>query len=193
MRQSRGAVACRWRAAALPWACVLPEIHTALLTVVTQPCSRRFSWLGLTGASGKPLAASSAWWADAPPAAGEQGAAEQVGPDLDAVEPRLAARRPQAHRRGRLREQRQLDRWRPLPADGSAFGHRFGATVSKASRAQASANHALSEEFCAGKPPGDHQAPHRYLHPCRSHASVSPLALTPHPLPTAAHLLRYNG
>ena len=55
---------------------------------------------------------SAAFGADAAPLAEQQGAAEQVGPDLHAVEAPFVALGADAAQRGGLGEQRQLDRRR---------------------------------------------------------------------------------
>ena len=56
------------------------------------------------------IEAAPAFGADAAPLAEQQGAAEQIGPDLHAVEAPFVALRPDADQRGGVREQRQLDR-----------------------------------------------------------------------------------
>ena len=53
---------------------------------------------------------AAAFGADAAPLAEQQGAAEQVGPDLHAVEAPFVALGADADQRGGFREQRQLDR-----------------------------------------------------------------------------------
>jgi len=60
--------------------------------------------------------ADAALGADAAPLVGEQRAAEQVGPDRQAVEAPFVAVRPDADQRGLVGEQRELDR----------LGHRCG-------------------------------------------------------------------
>ena len=55
---------------------------------------------------------AAAFGADAAPLADQQSAAEQVGPDLQAVEAPFVEFRPDADQRGGLGEQRQLDRAR---------------------------------------------------------------------------------
>ena len=78
--------------------------------------------------------ADAALGADAAPVAGEQGAAEQVGPDGEAVEAPLVALGPDAGERRLVGEQRELERLGHR-ARFAAGGHDSPGTVSKAARA----------------------------------------------------------
>ena len=72
-----------------------------------------------------------AFGADAAPLAKQQGAAEQVGPDLHPVEALLVALGTDADQRGGLREQRQLNRHGRRESGFRAFGHNVAANVSQ--------------------------------------------------------------
>jgi hypothetical protein len=74
---------------------------------------------------------SPAFGADAAPLAEQQGAAEQVGPDLHPVEAPLVALGADPDQRGGLGEQRQLNRdgWRE--SGFRAFGHDVTVNVSQ--------------------------------------------------------------
>jgi hypothetical protein len=65
---------------------------------------------------------ASAFGADMSPLAGEQGKAEQVGPDLLPVEAAFVAFRPDPDQRGGIREDRQLGRGRPNEGCSAALG-----------------------------------------------------------------------
>ena len=56
------------------------------------------------------IEAAPTFGSDAAPLAQQQGAPEQIGPDLHPVEAPFVALRPDADQRGGFREQRQLDR-----------------------------------------------------------------------------------
>jgi len=73
---------------------------------------------------------SPAFGADAAPLAEQQGAAEQVGPDLHPVEAPLVALGVDADQRGSLREQRQLNRDGRRESGFRAFGHDVTVNVS---------------------------------------------------------------
>ena len=74
---------------------------------------------------------AAAFGADAAPLAEQQGAAEQVGPDLHPVEAPLVALGVDADQRGGLREQRQLNRDGRRESGFRAFGHDVTVNVSQ--------------------------------------------------------------
>ena len=73
---------------------------------------------------------AAAFGTEAAPLAGKQGAAEQVGPDLEPVEAEFVALSADADQRGRFCEERQLDRRRPGRGLVRAFGHDITESVS---------------------------------------------------------------
>ena len=74
---------------------------------------------------------SPAFGADAAPLAKQQGAAEQVGPDLHPVEAPFVMLRTDADQRGGLREQRQLNRDGRHESGFRAFRHDIAGNVSQ--------------------------------------------------------------
>ena len=77
------------------------------------------------------IQSAAAFGADAPPLAEQQGAAEQVGPDLHPVEAPLVALGADADQRGGFREQRQLNRDGRRESGPRAFGHDVTVNVSQ--------------------------------------------------------------
>jgi hypothetical protein len=70
------------------------------------------------------------WRAEVPPVADEEGTAEEVGPDFEAVEAVLAAIGSDADEEGGFREERELDGSGGPGAAGASLGHRVAASVS---------------------------------------------------------------
>jgi len=89
---------------------------------------------GVDGGAGvgmlvKPMPARGA---DAAPSADEEGAAEQVGPDLEAVEAFFIAIGADADEGGGFREERELDGGGPSGGGLAAFGHGVAGSVTRA-------------------------------------------------------------
>ena len=75
---------------------------------------------------------AAAFGADAAPLPDQEGATEQVGPNLHPIIAPFVQGRADPHERGRLREQRQLDRCRPGRGGFATSGHKVTGSVSRA-------------------------------------------------------------
>jgi hypothetical protein len=77
------------------------------------------------------IEAAAPFSANAAPLAEQQGASEQIGPNLHAVEAPFVALRPDADQRSGFREQRQLDRQGARSSAFLTLGHEITGTVSQ--------------------------------------------------------------
>ena len=108
-REGSALALCRWPSGAG---------HAGLVPVAAAALGAGEPGEGVDGGAGVGvrIEADAALGADAAPLAGQQRAAEQVGPDRHAVEAPLVPLRPDAGQRGLVGEQRELER----------LGHRCG-------------------------------------------------------------------
>ena len=122
-----------------------------------------------------------AFRADASPLAYQQRTAEQVGPHLEPIESAFVALRPNAGKRGVLREQRQLDQSQfqsPFPDDLPRNEYSSGDRISSADRGEISENQAQGKRcrmrHCRRKgPPQNAAARLRRLRPCPASAEAA--------------------